>query len=121
MNELFFAYRLQAIADVVEAIIGAAYISGGSESALKASKALRISVSSIDQWSDFARKALAPPPDVTTRLQPGTVEAIEAIMGHKFRRPHILAQALVRQNLFYLRNREIQRTCRHMLRYRVMR
>ena len=106
MNELFFAYRLQAIADVVEAIIGAAYISGGSETALKASKALRIAVSSIDQWSDFARKALAPPPDVTTRLQPGTVEAIEEIMGHKFRRPHILAQALVRQNHFYLRNRE---------------
>lgn len=105
MDELFFAYRLQAIADVVEAIIGAAYISGGSETALNASKALRVAVSSIDQWSDFARKALAPPPDVTTRLHPGTVEAIEEIMGHKFRRPHILAQALVRQNPFYL-NRE---------------
>jgi len=106
MDELFFAYRLQAIADVVEAIIGAAYISGGSETALNASKALRVAVSGIDQWSDFARKALAPPPDVTARLHPGTVEAIEETMGHKFRRPHILAQALVRQNPFYLGNRE---------------
>jgi endoribonuclease Dicer len=89
------AHVLQAIADVVEAIIGAAYVTGGSEAALNASKALRIAVPSVDQWSDFARKALAPPPDVTTRLRPGTVEAIEEIMGHKFHRPHILAQALV--------------------------
>jgi endoribonuclease Dicer len=91
----WLAHVLQAIADVVEAIIGAAYVTGGSETALNASKALRIAVPSVDQWSDFARKALAPPPDVTTRLRPGTVEAIEEIMGHKFHRPHILAQALV--------------------------
>jgi endoribonuclease Dicer len=91
----WLVHVLQAIADVVEAIIGAAYVTGGSETALNASKALRIAVPSVDQWSDFARKALAPPPDVTTRLRPGTVEAIEEIMGHKFHRPHILAQALV--------------------------
>ncbi len=92
---------MQAIADVAEAIIGAAYITGGSETALNASKALRIAVPSIDQWSDFARKALAPPPDVTTRLRPGAVEAIEEIMGHKFNRPHLLAQALVGLDSFY--------------------
>jgi endoribonuclease Dicer len=91
----WLVHVLQAIADVVEAIIGAAYVTGGSETALNASKALRIAVPSVDRWSDFARKALAPPPDVTTRLRPGTVEAIEEIMGHKFHRPHILAQALV--------------------------
>ncbi len=94
---------MQAIADVAEAIIGAAYITGGSETALNASKALCIAVPSIDQWSDFARKALAPPPDVTTRLQPGTVEAIEGIMGHKFNRPHLLAQALVGLSSLYSR------------------
>ena len=91
----WLVHGLQAIADVVEAIIGAAYVTGGSETALNASKALRIAVPRIDQWSDFARKALAPPPDVTARLRPGTVETIEDIMGHKFHRPHILAQALV--------------------------
>ncbi|KAI9512169.1 ribonuclease III, partial [Russula earlei] len=89
----------KAVADVVEAIIGAAFVSGGSETALNASKALRIAVPSVDQWSDFARKALAPPPDVTTRLRPGTVEAIEEIMGHKFHRPHILAQALTHASI----------------------
>jgi endoribonuclease Dicer len=89
----------KAIADVAEAIIGAAYITGGSETALDASKALRIAVPSIDQWSDFARKALAPPPDVTTRLRPGTIEAIEGFMGHKFNRPHLLAQALTHASI----------------------
>ena len=107
----WLVHVLQAVADVVEAIIGAAYVTGGSETALNASKALRIAVPSVDQWSDFARKALAPPPDVTTRLRPGTVEAIEEIMGHKFHRPHILAQALVRRNFPYLRNRKANRIC----------
>ncbi|KAI9448216.1 hypothetical protein H4582DRAFT_2140361 [Lactarius indigo] len=69
------------------------------DKALNASKALRIAVPSIDQWSDFARKALAPPPDVTTRLRPGAVEAIEEIMGHKFNRPHLLAQALTHASI----------------------
>jgi endoribonuclease Dicer len=107
----WLVHGLQAIADVVEAIIGAAYVTGGSETALNASKALRIAVPSIDQWSDFGRKALAPPPGVTTPLRPGTVEAIEEIMGHKFHRPHILAQALVRRNFPYFRNRRAKRTC----------
>lgn len=118
----WLVHRLQAIADVVEAIIGAAYVTGGSETALNASKALRIAVPSVDQWSDFARKALAPPPDVTTRLRPGTVKAIEEIMGHKFHRPHILAQALVQRNVSYFRTNIAKRIYfRHMLRYRVLR
>jgi endoribonuclease Dicer len=104
-------HSLQAIADVVEAIIGAAYITGGSETALNASKALRITVPSVDQWSDFARKALAPPPDVTTRLRPGTVEGIENIVGHKLNRPHILAQALVRGIIPYLQNQGRLNAC----------
>ena len=111
ISERLLVHSLQAIADVVEAIIGAAYVTGGSETALNASKALRIAVPSIDQWSDFARKALAPPPDVTTRLRPGTVEAIEDIMGHKFHRPHILAQALVRRKFPCFRNSKAKRTC----------
>ncbi|KAH9999338.1 hypothetical protein BJV77DRAFT_1058384 [Russula vinacea] len=86
ISERLLVHSLQAIADVVEAIIGAAYVTGGSETALNASKALRIA-------------ALAPPPDVTTRLRPGTVEAIEDIMGHKFHRPHILAQALTHASI----------------------
>lgn len=117
----WLVHVFQAIADVVEAIIGAAYVTGGSETALNASKALRIAVPSVDQWSDFARKALAPPPDVTTRLRPGAVEAIEEIMGHKIHRPHILAQALVCRNIPPLWNRAAKCLCRRMLRYRDLR
>jgi endoribonuclease Dicer len=80
----------------VEAIIGAAYKSGGREVALRASKALCIAIPRVDRWADFAKQALAPPPEVTGKLRAGTVEAIEKILGHRFARPHLLAQALVR-------------------------
>ncbi|KAI0049624.1 ribonuclease III [Auriscalpium vulgare] len=89
----------KAVADVAEAIIGAAYQSGGREIALKASKALCIAVPRVDRWSDFARKALAPPPDVTAQLKPGSVEAVESILGHRFHRPHLLAQALTHASI----------------------
>jgi endoribonuclease Dicer len=83
------------VADVAEAIIGAAYISGGRETALKVTKALNIPVPNIDCWSDFSRKVLAPPPNVTAKVRPGSIAAVEAIIGHKFNHPHLLAQALV--------------------------
>ncbi|KAI0321813.1 hypothetical protein OF83DRAFT_1097304 [Amylostereum chailletii] len=89
----------KAVADVAEAIIGAAFITGGREIALTASKALCIAVPRVDRWSDFGKKALAPPPDVTARLRPGTVESIEVILGHKFARPHLLAQALTHASI----------------------
>jgi endoribonuclease Dicer len=86
----------QAIADVAEAIIGAAYLSGGRETALKVTKALQIPIVDIDRWSDFGRMVLAPPPDITAKLKAGSIQAVESIIGHKINRPHILAQALVR-------------------------
>lgn len=61
-------------------------------------KSLNIPVPNVDRWSDFARKALAPPPNVTAKLRSGSIEAVEAIIGHKFSRPYLLAQALVRLN-----------------------
>lgn len=89
------SYCPQAIADVAEAIIGAAYISGGRETALNVTKALKIPIPNIEQWSDFGRKALAPPPKITAKLKPKSLEKVEAIIGHKIARPHLLAQALV--------------------------
>lgn len=80
---------------MAEAIIGAAYISGGQDVALRVTKALRIPLDGINDWSDFERKAMAPPPSVTANLREGSTKAVEAIIGHDFRRPHLLAQALV--------------------------
>ncbi|KAG2369893.1 hypothetical protein BDR07DRAFT_1447280 [Suillus spraguei] len=55
----------KTIADVAEAIIGAAYLSGGRDIALRVIKALRLPVANVEQWEDFRRKALAPPSNVT--------------------------------------------------------
>lgn len=89
------AKNSQCVADVAEAVIGAAFITGGREVALKVTKALKIPVPHMNRWSDFGRKALAPSAEVTAKLRDGSVEAVEAIIGHKIKRPHLLAQALV--------------------------
>ncbi|KAF8974226.1 hypothetical protein BDZ97DRAFT_3979 [Flammula alnicola] len=89
----------KAIADVAEAIIGAAYISGGREAALQATKALTIPLSNVDRWSDFGRKVLTPPPNVTAKLKSGSIAAIEKIIGHKFNRPHLLGQAMTHSSI----------------------
>ncbi|KAL5508450.1 DCL1_2 [Sanghuangporus vaninii] len=89
----------KAVADVAEAIIGAAYVTGGREVALKVTKALNIPVPHIDRWSDFGRKALAPPPEVTAKLPTGSIQAVETIIGHKFNHPHLLAQALTHASI----------------------
>ncbi|KAI5124869.1 hypothetical protein M0805_007301 [Coniferiporia weirii] len=89
----------KAVADVAEAVIGAAYVTGGREVALKVTKALNVPVPHVDRWSDFGRKALAPPPEVTARLKTGSIEAVESIIGHKFNHPHLLAQALTHASI----------------------
>ncbi|KAF9469115.1 hypothetical protein BDZ94DRAFT_1208489 [Collybia nuda] len=89
----------KAIADVAEAIIGAAYISGGREVALNVTKALGVPIPNIRQWSDFGRKARVPPQKITAKLKPKSIEEVEAIIGHKFARPYLLAQALTHPSI----------------------
>ncbi|KAJ6599151.1 hypothetical protein DFH09DRAFT_1243597 [Mycena vulgaris] len=84
----------KVVADVAEAIIGAAYLSGGSDTALMAAKAMNIPFPNVEKWSDFGRKLLIPPPTISAKLKPGALQAVEAIISHKFKHPHILAQAL---------------------------
>jgi hypothetical protein len=59
---------------------------------------MTLPLSHIDRWSDFGRKVLTPPPNFTAKLRPGSIAAIERIIGHKFNRPHLLAQAMVGRN-----------------------
>jgi len=96
-------------------------MSGGRETALKVTKALNIPVPNIDRWSDFGRKALAPPPNVTAKLREGSIAAVEDIIGHKFSRPHLLAQALVRGPLIRDIFSKPIFLSRHILRYKVTR
>ncbi|KAJ7638731.1 hypothetical protein FB45DRAFT_976818 [Roridomyces roridus] len=84
----------QVVADVSEAILGAAYLSGGRDTALMAAKAMNLPFPNVEKWSDFGYKLLMPPPTVTAKLSPKTINAVEAIVKHKFKYPHLLAQAL---------------------------
>jgi hypothetical protein len=55
-----------------------------------------IPVLEYDATSEIGRKMLPEPPmDVSYLLKPGTVQALEGIVGHKFKRPFYLAQVLV--------------------------
>ncbi|KAK0212596.1 hypothetical protein DFS33DRAFT_1248292 [Desarmillaria ectypa] len=84
----------KTVADVVESIIGAAYLTGGKDLALRVTKDLGVPLSRVEQWPDFGRTAMAPSSSVTAKLKPGTLQAIEDVLGHKFKRPYLLAQAL---------------------------
>ena len=95
-------------------------MTGGRETALKAFKALCVGVPRVDRLQDFAKLALAPRPQVTSKLRAGTVEAIERILWAKFARPHLLAQALVRTDFRYA-NRANQPARRHTRLFRGMR
>jgi len=80
---------------VAEAIIGAAFLSGGIDNALKVMKALSLPLPGIEQWSDLGRKS-----GVTPLLHGSTTfqvdfKTIEAIIGCQIKRPELLAQALV--------------------------
>ena len=86
---------LQAIADVAEALIAAAYISGGREAALRVLKVLTMPLPGITTWSDFGARVAIPLPHRVAQLRPGSAEAVEDIIGHKFSQPHLLAQAMV--------------------------
>ena len=49
-----------------------------------------------DATSEIGRKMLPEPPaEVSHLLKPNTVQTLEGIIGHKFRRKHYLAQVLV--------------------------
>ncbi|KAJ7499006.1 hypothetical protein FB451DRAFT_1203918 [Mycena latifolia] len=84
----------KVVADVAEAILGAAYLSGGSDTALMAAKVMNMPFPNVEKWSDFGRKLLLPPSTITAKLKPGALQAIERITNQKFKHPHILSQAL---------------------------
>ncbi|KAH9894228.1 ribonuclease III [Cubamyces lactineus] len=93
------------VADVVEAILAAAFLSGGHEVALRAAKRLHIPLPNVAQWTDFARIAAEHPtaqhahPSVVD-LRPDTVEAVQTVVGAIFSRPALLAQALTHGSAF---------------------
>ncbi|KAE9410383.1 hypothetical protein BT96DRAFT_961824 [Gymnopus androsaceus JB14] len=86
----------KAIADVAEAIMGAALLSGGTDAALKVTKALKVPLPEIEEWSDFSRKAHAPLAPVSSQIKGSTIKAVEAIIGSHFKQPELLIHVLSR-------------------------
>ncbi|KAM5532423.1 hypothetical protein V8D89_013917 [Ganoderma adspersum] len=87
------------IADVVEAILAAAFLSGGHEVALQAARKLQVPIPNVAQWSDYARleaQHAAQAQPVAMHAAPPSVpaEVIEMIFSSKFNRPELLGQAL---------------------------
>lgn len=87
----------QSIADVGEATIAVGYLSGGLELALGVANALKLKMPGVAQWADFGRLL-----ETGTDIWRGSsadgidVNSIETIVGHKFARPGLLKEALVR-------------------------
>ncbi|KAI0649982.1 ribonuclease III [Trametes meyenii] len=96
----------KVVADVVEANLAAAFLSGGHEVALQAARRLQIPLPNVAQWTDFARMgALQQPPAAAAApnvaaLQPHTLEAVQAVVGSTFSKPELLAQALTHGSAF---------------------
>lgn len=88
--------RSKALADVVEAIMGAALLSGGTDVALKAAKALNLPLPGIEEWSDFGQRVEKVFEPVLVQIPSSTIKAVEAVIGCQFERPQFLVQALVR-------------------------
>lgn len=86
---------MKVVADVAEAIMGAAFLSGGTDVALRVTKALKIPLPAIEEWSDFARKAEPPSAPVSSQIQSSTIKAIEAMIGSHFKKPQLLVHVLV--------------------------
>ena len=88
---------IQTLADVVEAILGAAYLSVGFPGVYIATQSLAIPVLEYDAASEVGKKMLPEPPaGISPPLKPGTVQTLEGIIGHKFKRRYYLEQVLVR-------------------------
>lgn len=83
------------MADVAEAILGAACISGGRDAALRAAKALMIPFTEIEEWSDLVRTDCIPSVSKNQNLDTSMITTIENIIGHTIQKTHLLALALV--------------------------
>ncbi|KAH9853812.1 ribonuclease III [Lenzites betulinus] len=94
----------KVVADVVEAILAAAFLSGGHERALQAARKLLIPLPNIAQWTDFARigaqHSSAAPTTSSQNVHASTVEAVQALVGSVFSKPELLVQALTHQSAF---------------------
>ncbi|RPD61964.1 hypothetical protein L226DRAFT_463450 [Lentinus tigrinus ALCF2SS1-7] len=87
----------KTIADVVEAILAASFLSGGHEVALQTARVMQVNVPNVAQWADYARLAAehgTSGQNAGSPPTPATLEAVERLFGSHFRKPELVGQAL---------------------------
>ncbi|CAG8559865.1 22395_t:CDS:2 [Racocetra persica] len=89
----------KTLADVVEAMLGAAYMSGQVDAALKCSIALDIQMEDITKWNDFHANNKNRPRVNAKALDRVNVERIEEICGHTFKNKILIVEALTHASL----------------------
>ncbi|THH00410.1 hypothetical protein EW026_g2116 [Hermanssonia centrifuga] len=89
----------KTVADVVEAIIGAAFLTKERDAALSITKILRVPLPDVEQWSDFARSEALSAGEDFQRIPSHVGKTVQKIVGYKFQRPLLLAEALVHSSL----------------------
>ncbi|KAJ3544007.1 hypothetical protein NM688_g5792 [Phlebia brevispora] len=83
----------KTIADVVEAILGAAFLSHGRNTALDIAKILCIPLPSVQAWGSFSM--LSPRlSNEATKLHAETLKAVQTLVGHDFNHPVLVSEAI---------------------------
>lgn len=87
----------KTVADVVEAIVGAAFLNNGIENALRVMHVLRFNMPEISEYSDFWRLYAPHAASHKTlhKLPTSTIKTVEEITGYEFHASSLLAEALV--------------------------
>lgn len=94
----------KTLADIVEASLGAAYLSNGLEGGLRAAIQLQIPFDEIKTWSDFApafeeQRHKVPPRAEVQALRKLTMANLTKIVGREFEKPLLLVEALTHASL----------------------
>ena len=78
----------KALSDIVEALLGASWVTGGASSALRTGTVLGLCFGGVNEWHmrDYPKP---PMPDI-----PRSPTELETILGYQFRSPCLLQQAL---------------------------
>ncbi|KAG0238750.1 Dicer-like protein 1 [Actinomortierella wolfii] len=85
----------KTLADIVEATLGAAFLTGGTELGLKAAKALLVPFPEFEHWWSFSQ--VHQPPALHESLierNRVNIEGAEATLGYKFKNPMYFLEAM---------------------------
>lgn len=74
-------------------MLGAMYLDGKEDLTLMAAKKLHIPFPAVEHWSDFS--SIAPPASDHCNLPPHVLIAVQRLVGYTFKKPALLAEALV--------------------------